>query len=196
MTISYRLIKNQNLLKKRGLCMKKLLSLAMAIIMVSTVGVASASAAIDESGGSDNTKVELTAEAAVFKVTVPTVLPYSVNSDGIVSVATDAKITNLSNGPVVVTNVTAKTLDAWEIVENGTDFEAVKVNSPQFTMTLNGDNFPAGTTSELTLGSAWTPINGNSELALPYNGDFAEQAEIIDGANIANVIFTVDWYKA
>lgn len=174
--------------------MKKILAIIMSVFMIATVSAASVSAAVDQSGGSDTTKVELTAEAATFKVTVPTVLPYAVSADGTVSVATDAKISNLSNGPVVVTDVTAKTLDAWELVEVGTDFQAVKVNSPQFTMTLNGDNFPAGTTSVLPLGSAWTPINGNADFALTYAGDFAEQADIIDGENIANVIFTVAWY--
>jgi uncharacterized protein (DUF736 family) len=177
--------------------MKKILAMVMALCMISAVGVMSVSAAedgINKSGGSDTTKVELTAEAATFKVTVPTVLPFSVDADGNVSVSTSAKISNLSNGPVQVTNVTAKTLDAWKLVENGTDFQAVKVNSPQFTMTLNGDNFAAGTTSALTLGDAWTPINGNADFALTYSGDFAEQSDIIDGENIANVIFTVSWY--
>lgn len=173
--------------------MKKILSIIMAACMIISIGAISAGA-IDVSGGSDTTNVELTADAANFKVTVPTVLPYAIAADGTVSVATDAKISNLSNGPVVVTDVTAKTLDAWELVEVGTDFQAVKVNSPQFTMTLNNDNFPAGTTSVLPLGSAWTPINGNTDFALTYSGDFAEQADIIDGENIANVIFTISWY--
>lgn len=172
--------------------MKKFLTL-LAVAALGVTSVVSAGA-IDASGGSDTTKVELTAEAATFKVTVPTVLPYSVAADGTVSVATDAKISNLSNGPVVVTDVTAKTLDAWKLVEVGTDFQAVKVNSPEFTMTLNNDNFPAGTTSVLPLGSAWTPINGNSDFALTYSGDFAEQSDAIDGENIANVIFTIGWY--
>ena len=61
-------------------------------------------------------------------------------------------------------------------------------------MTLNNDNFPAGTTSTLTLGSAWTPINGNSDFALTYSGDFAEQSDVLEGENIANVIFTIGWY--
>ena len=173
--------------------MKKILSIIMAACMIVTIGAISVGA-IDVSGGSDTTKVELTADAATFKVTVPTVLPYAVAADGTVSVATDAKISNLSNGPVVVTDVTAKTLDAWELVEVGTDFQAVKVNSPKFTMTLNNDNFPAGTTSTLTLGSAWTPINGNSDFALTYSGDFAEQSDVLEGENIANVIFTIGWY--
>lgn len=176
--------------------MKKILAALMSICMVASIGAVSASAAIDVSGGSDTTRVELTAKAATFKVTVPTVLPYSVAADGTVSVATDAKISNLSNGPVKVTDVTAKTLNTWELVENGTDFQSVKVNSPQFTMTLNNDNFPAGTTSVLPLGSAWTPINGNSNFALTYSGDFAERSDVLNGENIANVIFTIGWYTA
>lgn len=172
--------------------MKKIIAI-LCTLCILTFGVVSASA-IDASGGSDTTAVELTAAAATFKVTVPTVLPFSVDADGNVSVATNAKISNISNGPVIVTNVTAKTLDAWELVEVGTDFKSVKVNSPQFNMTLNDDNFPAGTTSELSLGSAWTPINGQSDFALTYSGDFAEQANAINSKNIANVIFTVGWY--
>ena len=175
--------------------MKKILAALMSICMVASIGAVSAGA-IDVSGGSDTTRVELTAKAATFKVTVPTVLPYNVAADGTVSVATDAKISNLSNGPVKVTDVTAKTLNTWELVENGTDFQSVKVNSPQFTMTLNNDNFPAGTTSVLPLGSAWTPINGNSDFALTYSGDFAEQSDVLEGENIANVTFTIGWYTA
>ena len=176
--------------------MKKILAALMSICMVASIGAVSAGAAIDVSGGSDTTRVELRADAATFKVTVPTVLPYNVAADGTVRVATDVKISNLSNGPVKVTDVTAKTLNTWELVENGTDFQSVKVNSPQFTMTLNNDNFPAGTTSVLPLGSAWTPINGNSNFALTYSGDFAEQSDVLDGENIANVIFTIGWYTA
>lgn len=172
--------------------MKKIIAFLCAVCMLTFCAISAS--AIDVSGGSDTTAIELTAEAATFKVTVPTVLPFTVAPDGTVSVATNAKITNLSNGPVIVTNVTAKTLNEWVLVENGTDFQRVKVNSPQFTMTLNDDNFPAGTTSELPLGSAWTAIYGNSDYALTYNGDFAEQANAINGENIANVIFTVAWY--
>lgn len=177
--------------------MKKFLAILLAILMAAcllgAVSVFSVGA-IDVSGGSDTTKVELTADAATFKVTVPTVLPYSVDTQGTVSVASDAKISNLSNGPVQVTDVTAKTLDGWELVDVGTDFQAVKVNSQKFSMTLNNDNFPAGTTSVLPLGAAWTPINGNSDFEITYGGDFAEQSDIIEGENIANVIFTVGWY--
>lgn len=176
--------------------MKKIIASILAVVMVTIIGVSSAYAATDigTPGGEGDTKVTLDAEAATFKVTVPTVLPYTVDSNGVVSVADNAKIINESNGPVIVTNVTAKTLDSWKLVEVGTDFQSVKVNSPEFTMTLNGDNFPAGTTSVLPLGDSWTSINGNSDFALTYTGDFAEQSEVIENENIANVIFTISWY--
>ena len=133
-----------------------------------------------------------------FKVQVPTVLPYDVDEDGNVTVADNAKIHNLCNGQVDVTAVRAETQNGWAIVANGTDFKTVPVGSKQFTMTLNGDNFPASSagTSNLTLGSAWTTINGLDEMALPYSGDFAVQSSPIDGAYIANVIFTVAWHTA
>ena len=122
--------------------MKKIIASILAVVMVTIIGVSSAYAATDigTPGGEGDTKVTLDAEAATFKVTVPTVLPYTVDSNGVVSLADNAKIINESNGPVIVTNVTAKTLDSWKLDEVGTDFQSVKVNSPEFTMTLNGDN--------------------------------------------------------
>lgn len=190
--------------------MKKILASILAGIMLMSASVVSFSAAtqIDASGDNGETRVELTYGAkdqegnpisgATFKVTVPTVLPYDVDEDGGVTVATNAKILNQCNGQVDVTAVRAETQNGWAIVANGTDFKTVPVDSKQFTMTLNGDNFPASAngTSNLTLGSAWTTIDGQSELALPYAGDFAVQSSPHTAEHIANVIFTVAWHTA
>lgn len=186
---------------------KKIAAFVMAIAMLASVAVASASAEITTPGGSDTTRVELTYgtdtdndgvvdQGANFRVTVPTVIPYAVDSDGNVTVADNLEIQNLSNGQVDVTAVHANTVNGWEIVANGTDFTKVPVDSKQFTMTLNGDNFGAGTSVDLTLGSAWTTIDGNDSLPLPYAGDFAVQSEAIDAGQIANVIFTCAWHTA
>lgn len=179
---------------------KKVLSLVLALCMVFALSV-SAFAADNEtttSGGTATSNVQLTAAAANFKVTVPTAFVFSVAADGTVTTATSAAIANESNGQVKVTAVKAVG-NEWAIVGNGTDFTAVPVNTKQFTMTLNGDNFPAaaaGADSALSLGSAWTVIDGGDSLALPYAGDFAEQATALSGANIASVMFTVDWNTA
>lgn len=191
---------------------KKFAAILMVLAMLASVAVCSASAEINQSGGSDTTRVELTYGTLVdtdgdgipdtpdhganFKVTVPTVIPFNVDSDGIVTTATNLSINNQSNGQVDVTGVHANTVNDWQIVANGTDFKKVPVDSKQFTFTLNGDNFGAGTSVDLTLGSAWTTIDGQSSLALPYDGDFAVQSQKIEAGHIANVIFTVAWHTA
>jgi hypothetical protein len=187
--------------------MKKVISILLAVMMVLAVTAVSASAEITTSGGSDTTRVELTYgtdtdgddvvdHGANFRVTVPTVIPYTVDSDGNVTTANNLKIQNLCNGQVDVTAVHADTVNGWQLVANGTDFKTVPVDSKQFTMTLNGDNFGAGTSVDLALGSAWTTINGQSELPLTYSGDFAVQSEAITSGHIANVIFTCAWHTA
>lgn len=192
--------------------MKKIIAMFMVIAMIAAMSVVGASAAITESGGSDTTRVELTYGTLVdtdndgipdtpqgganFKVTVPTVIPFAVDSDGNVTVADDLEIINESNGQVDVTAVHANTVNGWAIVANGTDFKKVPVDSKQFTFTLNGDNFGAGTSVDLDLGAEWTTIDGNDSLPLTYDGDFAVQSAPIEAGHIANVIFTVTWHTA
>lgn len=192
--------------------MKKFIAILMVVAMMAAMSVVGASAAITESGGTDTTRVELTYGTLVdtdddgvpdtpdhganFNVTVPTVIPFSVDSDGTVTTADDLEIVNNSNGQVDVTAVHANTVSPWAIVAYGTDFKQVPVDSKQFTFQLNGDNFGAGTSVDLTLGSAWTTINGQDSMALPYDGDFAVQSAAIDEGHIADVIFTVAWHTA
>ena len=151
---------------------------------------------IIESGDSKDSIVTLTTDPAIFKVTVPTVLPFTVDSDSNVTVANNAQVINNSNGQVKVTGVTAQTTEGWSIVANGTDFREVPVDSKQFTFTLNGDNFAAGNNVPLTLGSAWTVIDGKASMNLPYNGTFAVQSQPKVKLPIANTIFTIAWNKA
>ena len=179
----------------------------MMMAMVAIVPVGAAANDIETPGGSGTTRVELTYgtdtnndnvvdHGANFKVTVPTVIPFTVDSDGNVTTASDLKIVNHSKGPVDITAVHADTVNGWQIVTYGTDFRNVPVDSKQFTFQLNGDNFAAGTSVDLTLGSAWKTINGETNMALPYNGDFAVQSEAINAGHIANVIFTAAWHTA
>ena len=187
--------------------MKKIIAMFMVIVMIAAMSIIGASAAITESGETDTTRVELTYGSdtdgdgvtdmgANFKVTVPTVIPYTVDSNGNVTTADNLAINNLSNGQINVTAVHVNTVNDWSIVDYGTDFTKVPVDSKQFTMSLNGDNFDAGTSVDLTLGSAWTTIDGQDSLELTYDGDFAVQSTAMEEAQIANVIFTIGWHTA
>jgi hypothetical protein len=151
---------------------------------------------IINSGESKDSIVSLSTAPAIFKVTVPTVLPFTVDSDSNVTVANNAVISNKCNGQVKVTNVRAQTTDGWAIVANDTDFREVPVDSKQFTFTLNGDSFGPGKDVDLTLGREWTVINGKEKMALPYSGTFAVQSQPKVDLPIANTIFTIAWNKA
>ena len=204
----------------KKLTISKLLSTALALALTAALAVpafAAPSAAtqtspgITVSGGADTTEVQLTigsgdgstgagAGSGAFRVTVPTVLPFAVANNGAVSVASNAKIVNASNGPVKVTNVTATGKNGWAIVANGTNFKTVPMNTKSFTLALNGDSFPAAATdtaSALTLTpGSWGQIAGsNGELALNYSGDFAAQTSNLD-VKVADVVFTVAWDAA
>ena len=201
--------------------MKKIVSIVLALTMILALSVSAfadaptaatqTSPGISTSGGTDSSEVTLTigtgdnstgagAGSGAFSVTVPTVLPFAIATDGTVSVASDAKIVNGSNGPVKVTGVTATGANGWAIVVNGTDFTTVPMNTKSFTLTLNGDNFPAAATntaSALTLTPAsWGRIAGDDgELALTYSGAFAAQTANLS-VKVADVVFTVAWDAA
>ena len=81
---------------------KKIVSLVLAICMLASLAIsASAANTVDASGGTGTSSVTLssTADGSIggdpaatkMSVTVPTVLPIAVGTDGTVSTATDAK---------------------------------------------------------------------------------------------------------
>ena len=133
-----------------------------------------------------------------FTVTVPTVLPFAVRNNGTVLTATDGKIKNYSLGPVEIRGVTGSGVNGWAIVEEGTDFARVRVNTKAFTMSVNDDSFPAaasGEESDLPLtGASWPAIDGGGNLPVQYEGTFAIQDSNISG-QIANVVFSVGWHR-
>ena len=82
---------------------KKTISLILAVCMIASIAIsASAANTVDASGGTGTSSVTLssTADGSIggdpaatkMSVTVPTVLPIAVGTDGTVSTATDAKI--------------------------------------------------------------------------------------------------------
>lgn len=84
---------------------KKIISLVLAICMLASLAIsASAANTVDASGGTGTSSVTLssTADGSIggdpaatkMSVTVPTVLPIAVGTDGTVSTATDTKIVN------------------------------------------------------------------------------------------------------
>ena len=101
--------------------MKTFLAMVMALSMVACMATTAfaadlsafdgAGVKIDATDGAGEVPVKLYAEGTTFSVTVPTSLPVSVDANGAVTVATDAKIINNSFGAVKVTDL--KVVGHW-----------------------------------------------------------------------------------
>ena len=114
---------------------KKTISLILAICMLASLAIsASAANTVDASGGTGTSSVTLssTADGSIggdpaatkMSVTVPTVLPIAVGTDGTVSTATDAKIVNNSFGAVKVNSVSTQRI--WHMKRLTLSFSALR----------------------------------------------------------------------
>ena len=124
---------------------KKITSLVLAICMIASLAIsASAANTVDASGGTGTSNVTLSSTAdgslggdpaaTKMSVTVPTVLPIAVGTDGTVSTATDAKIVNNSFGAVKVSSVSIEAAQGWSLTAFGdkSTLAGEKVNSNKF----------------------------------------------------------------
>ena len=128
---------------------KKIISLVLAICMLASLAIsASAVNTVDASGGTGTSSVTLasTADGSLggdpaatkMSVTVPTVLPIAVGTDGNVSTATDAKIVNNSFGAVKVNSVSIEAAQGWSLAAFGDKATLAheKVNANKFGFSL------------------------------------------------------------
>ena len=147
---------------------------------------------IIESGNSGQTKVTLTTTPANLRVTVPTVLPVSVDSDNNVTVSDNAKIVNNSNGQVDVTNAVLSGNNSWTLAAFDTDFTKVPVDTKQYGFKLQGYSVPV---SGNAYNNQFDTIAGNASLDLSYDANVAIQSDATTDAEIGNIVFTVAWHK-
>ena len=131
---------------------KKLIAicLALATVFSFTVFASAAGTDISASGDSASAAVNLSSTvdgsltgdpaATAMSVTVPTVLPIAVGTDGTVTTATDAKIVNNSYGAVRVASVTLEAAGGWRLTAFGNKSslasEKVDSNKLGFSITL------------------------------------------------------------
>ena len=147
---------------------------------------------IIESGNSKDAIVTLTTETANLRVTVPTVLPVTVDSDNNVTVADNAQIINSSKGQVDVTNAILSGNNSWTLAAFNTDFKQVPVDTKQYGFNLQGYNVPVNGNA---FNNQFDTIDGNAALDLSYDANVAIQSEAVNAAEIGNIVFTVAWHK-
>ena len=198
---------------------KKIVSLVLAICMLASLAIsASAANTVDASGGTGTSSVTLssTADGSIggdpaatkMSVTVPTVLPIAVGTDGTVSTATDAKIVNNSFGAVKVNSVSIEAAQGWSLAAFGDKATLAheKVNSNKFGFSLRlGDGEKKMTdgknASKQTLltdaieGCYMSGVGDPSAntAIITYDAIVTPVSEAVTNAAIASVLFIIAW---
>ena len=198
---------------------KKTISLILAICMIASLAIsASATNTVDTSGGTGTSSVTLssTADGSIggdpaatkMSVTVPTVLPIAVGTDGTVSTATDAKIVNNSFGAVKVASVNIEAAQGWALTAFGSKDTLAheKVNSNKFGFQIalgNGekkltDNKSASKQTLLDTAIDGCYMSGAGDqtansVEVTYDAIVTPVSEAITNTSIASVLFVIAW---
>ena len=198
---------------------KKIVSLILAVCMIASLAIsASAANTVDASGGTRTSSVTLssTADGSIggdpaatkMSVTVPTVLPIAVGTDGTVSTATDAKIVNNSFGAVKVANVSIEAAQGWSLAAFGSKDTLAheKVNSNKFGVQLAIGGGAAAATdnknaSKQTLldtaieGCYMSGVGDTSanSIGITYDAIVSPVSEAVVNASVASVLFVICW---
>ena len=197
--------------------LKRFAALSMALCLsLSLMTAASASNEATSSGGTASSNVTLsstedgslegTPAATAMSVTVPTVLPIAVGTDGSVATASDAKITNNSYGAVKVSAVSIQAAEGWHLAAFETNMADEKVDSNLigFALTIGGGTQLAtgesSTETQTLLDAAiegcYMTGAGNQEgnaVAIAYDAVVSPVSSAVTNTGVASVVFTVEW---
>ena len=197
--------------------LKRFAALSMALCLsLSLMTAASASNEATSSGGTASSDVTLSSTedgslegnpaATAMSVTVPTVLPIAVGTDGSVATASDAKITNNSYGAVKVSAVSIQAAEGWHLADFETNMADEKVDSNLigFTLTIGGgaqlatdeSSTEAQTLLDTAIEGCYMTGAGNQEgnaVAIAYDAVVSPVSNAVTNTGVASVVFTVEW---
>ena len=197
--------------------LKRFAALSMALCLsLSLMTAASASNEATSSGGTASSNVTLSSTedgslegnpaATAMSVTVPTVLPIAVGTDGSVATASDAKITNNSYGAVKVSAVSIQAAEGWHLADFQTNMADEKVDSNLigFALTIGGgaqlatDESSTETQTLLDAAAEGCYMTGagntsGNSVAIVYDAVVSPVSSAVTNTGVASVIFTVEW---
>lgn len=197
--------------------LKRFAALSMALCLsLSLMTAASASNEATSSGGTASSNVTLsstedgslegTPAATAMSVTVPTVLPIAVGTDGSVATASDAKITNNSYGAVKVSSVTIQAAEGWHLAAFETNMADEKVDSNLigFALTIGGgtqlatgeSSTEAQTLLDAAAEGCYMTGAGNTSgnaVTIAYDAVVSPVSNAFTNTGVASVVFTVEW---
>ena len=198
---------------------KKIVSLVLAVCLMASLAIgASAANTVDASGGMGTSSVTLssTADGSIggdpaatkMSVTVPTVLPVAVGTDGTVSTATDAKIFNNSFGAVKVDSVSIEAAQGWSLAAFGDKASLAheKVNSNKFGFQIaigggaaaatDGKNASKQTLLDTAVEGCFMSGVGDTtanSIGISYDAIVTPVSEAVTNVSIASVLFIIAW---
>ena len=128
----------------------------------------------------------------IFSVTVPVVLPLTVDENGEVHTGT-AEIINASTGEVIVSSVSISTKNGWQLVPFDTDMAHAKVDAKQLGFKINdSETTKTGDTETLVLRGSWD-IAESGKLPLSYDAVVSAVSKAITEQEVLSVVFVLEW---
>mgnify|MGYP002297460072 CR=1 FL=1 len=128
----------------------------------------------------------------VFSVTVPVVLPLTVDENGEVHVGA-AEIINGSTGEVIVSSVSISTKNGWQLVPFDTDMAHEKVDARLLGFKINdSETTKTGDAETFSLTSPWT-IAENGKLPLSYDAIVSAVSKAVTEQEVLSVVFVLEW---
>ena len=200
--------------------LRKPVTMLLALCMVFTLAVGACADDITASGGSATSPVNLTTTneglggdgggettPTRMSVTVPTALPMAMSDDGTVVTASDCRITNNSYGAVRVRSVSISAAADWNLTAFGDKSslagEKVDSNKLGFAMSIGGGAQVATSTNEATQSLITAPIDGcymtgagdtsRNSVSVAYSAIVTPLSSVVENANVANVVFVIEW---
>ena len=201
--------------------MKKFITLALALCLALSASVFASAAEVNSDGGSGSTPVYLSSTAdgtmegdpaaTAMSVTVPTALPMAMSQTGDVTTADNCRIINNSYGAVRVKSVTITAENGWKLTAFGDKAtlasEKVDSNKLGFALSIGGgkqvvtDNSNASTQALISAPAAGCYMSGvgnasGNTVAVDYDAIVTPLSNAVANANIANVVFVIEWDTA
>ena len=202
--------------------LRKPVTMLLALCMVFSLAVGACADDITASGGSATSPVNLTTTndgigggeggggtvtPTRMSVTVPTALPMAMSQDGDVLTADNCRITNNSYGAVRVASVSISAAEGWNLTAFGDKAslagEKVDSNKLGFAMSIGGGAQVATASDEATQSLITAPIEGcymtgvgdssRNSVAIDYDAIVTPLSSAVEGANVANVVFVIEW---
>ena len=128
----------------------------------------------------------------VFSVTVPVVLPLTVDENGEVHTGS-AEIINASTGAVVVSSVSISTKNGWQLVPFSTDMAHEKVDAKLLGFQINdAQTSKTGDAEMFNLTAPWT-IAENGRLPISYDAVVSAVSKAVTEQEVLSIVFVLEW---